>query len=74
MRFKKDDLFLKKLGLRLRKIRNDRGWTLEETEEYGWPSWKHLQRIESGKNVTALTLLKISELYEMPLSEIFDGI
>ena len=69
---KEDEKFLKALGQRLRDIRSEKGWTLEETEEYGWSSWKHLQRIESGKNVTAITLRKISHLYDMSLSDIFD--
>ncbi len=43
--------FLKTLGLHLRKIRLEKGWTLEQTEEHGWPSWRHLQKIEAGKNV-----------------------
>ncbi len=69
---KNDEKYLKALGLKLRKVRESKGWTLEFTEEAGWPSWRHLQRIESGKNVTILTLKKISELYEIPLSEILE--
>lgn len=74
MTSKEDDKFLKALGQRLRDIRNQKGWTLEETEEHGWPSWKHLQRIESGKNVTIITLNKLSKLYKMAISEIFKNI
>lgn len=69
---KEDKTFLKNLGQRLREIRNDRGWTLEDTEEHGWSSWKHLQRIESGKNVTVITLQKLSRLYNLPISKFFD--
>lgn len=67
-----DEEFLKRLGMRLREIRESKGWTLEETEEHGWTSWRHLQRVESGKNVTLLTLKKISELYKIELKELFD--
>lgn len=69
---KQDDKFLKQLGLRLREVRQSKGWTLEETEEHGWPSWKHPQRIESGKNVTIITIYKLSKLYKMKLSELLD--
>ena len=71
---KGEDRFLKALGYRLRKIRESKGWTLEETEEHGWPSWRHLQRIESGKNVTIVTIYRISRLYGLSLSELMDEI
>lgn len=66
----KDDKFLKKLGLRLREIRNEKGWTLEQAEEYGWPNWRHLQKIETGKNITVLTLKKLSNLYKVNIAEL----
>ena len=56
---------------RIRKLRNDRGWTLEETEEHGWKSWRHLQRIEAGQNFTIHTLWKICQLYQIKMSELF---
>ncbi len=61
----KDDKFLKKLGQRLREIRTSKGWTLEQAEEYGWPNWRHLQKIETGKNVTILTLKRLCDLYKV---------
>lgn len=64
--------YLKKLGLRLRQIRLDKGWTLEETEEHGWPSWRHLQKIESGKNITIATLIRLSMVYKMSPKDILD--
>lgn len=64
-------LFLKNLRERIRKLRTDRGWTLEQTEEHGWKSWRHLQRIESGQNFTIYTLWKICKLYGIKMSELF---
>jgi transcriptional regulator with XRE-family HTH domain len=61
---------LKAIGLKLRAIRLKRGWTLEETEEHGWPSWRHLQKIEAGKNITVKTLLLLSRLYKVHPSEL----
>ncbi len=60
---KKNRLVIEALGLRLRQIRERKGWTLEQTEEHGWVSWRHLQRIESGKNVTLITLYRVAKLY-----------
>lgn len=70
----KEELFLINLGKRLREIRESRSWTLEDTEEHGWTSWRHLQRVETGKNVTVLTIQRLAKLYKVPVSEIFKGL
>ena len=67
-----DRRFLRKLGTRLRETRVKKGWTLEQAEEHGWPSWQHLQKVEAGKNLTAITLRRIALLYRISLSELFD--
>lgn len=61
---------LKEFGLRVRSIREAKGWTLEETEEHGWLNWQHLQKIESGKNVTLATVFKICEVLEVSPKEL----
>jgi hypothetical protein len=66
--------FIKKFGQRVRSIRNDRGWTLEECEEKGYPNWRHLQEIEAGKNFNLTTLLRLAELFGMEPSELLKGI
>lgn len=70
----KDDQALKNLGQRLRTIRKQRGWTLEETENHGWPSWRHLQRIEAGKNITVRTLIAVCRLYRIKASDLLKEI
>lgn len=63
--------FFKRLGLRLRKLRSQRGLTLEKTEEHGVKSWKHLQRIEAGEaNITMMTLLELSKIYGVHPSDV----
>ena len=62
--------FLAKVGANVRRIRNERGWTLEETEEHGWPSWQHLQQIESGKNITMATLWNVAKLLKVDPAEL----
>lgn len=69
-----DRIFLKKLGARLRKLRQERGWTLEQTEEHGWPDWTHLQKIEAGKNITVVTLRRIAKLYTVSAAKLWDGL
>lgn len=63
--------YFKKLGLRLRALRNKRGLTLEQTEEHGIKSWKHLQRIEAGEaNITMATLLDLAKIYKVSPSDV----
>ena len=67
--------YYKRLGLRLRELRNKRSLTLEETEERGVKSWKHLQRIEAGEaNITMETLLLLSLIYRVHPSDVLKGL
>jgi transcriptional regulator with XRE-family HTH domain len=67
--------YYKSLGLRLRALRNKCELTLEETEERGVKSWKHLQRIESGDaNITIETLLLLSHIYGVTPSAVLFGL
>lgn len=65
---------LKAFGLKVREIREAKGWTLEETEEHGWLNWQHLQKIESGKNVTLATIFKICDVFDLRTSELFSDL
>lgn len=74
-RKKKDpEKFMKSLGLKIRAMRAERGWTLEDTEEFGYPSWRHLQSVESGKNITVYTLVNIANLFGIHPSELLEGV
>ena len=64
----------KALGLKIRSLRNQRGWTLEETEAHGWPSWRHLQKIEAGKNITVHTLINLANLFGVHPSKLLEDI
>lgn len=66
--------FLKKVGARVRALRAEKGWTLEETEDHGWNDWTHLQKIESGKNITLVTLKRVAQLYRIPVSKILEAL
>jgi len=67
--------YLKNLGLKLRRIRDSKGWTLEQTEEHGWPSWRHLQQIETGKKrISVITLRKLAFLYNTTPDKLIKGI
>jgi transcriptional regulator with XRE-family HTH domain len=63
---------VKAVGLKVRAIRNEKGLTLEEVEAKGYPSWRHLQKVEAGKNVTLETLLKLADSLECDIKEFFN--
>lgn len=64
---------LKKIGAKLRRIRLERGYT--SYESFAWdhelPRMQYW-RMENGKNFTFISLIKILDALEMPLSEFFD--
>lgn len=53
--------FLKNAGLSIRGVREKKQLTLEETEAAGYPSWRHLQKVESGQPFTMATLFRIAK-------------
>jgi hypothetical protein len=55
--------FAKAVGLKIRQMRNDRAWTLEQCEEHGFTNWRHLQAIESGRPITLTTLVNLANLF-----------
>lgn len=56
----KPDRAYKAIGLKIRALREERGWTLEDLEERSDISWQQLQKIESGRNITVRTIVRIS--------------
>lgn len=66
--------FSKVLGLKIRKLRTEKGWTLEDTEEHGWPNWTHFQRIEAGKNMTVHTLVNVANLLGVSPAELLSDV
>jgi DNA-binding XRE family transcriptional regulator len=63
----------RRLGLRLRSIREGAGLTQEEAAERAGIHGKHLGVIEGGKaNATVGTLVALALAYEVPLSALFE--
>lgn len=71
----RDTRFLKRFGLRIRELRNEQGWTLEETEDHGWTDCVHMQKIESGiKDISLTTVRRLSKLFKISISELFEDL
>jgi ribosome-binding protein aMBF1 (putative translation factor) len=63
---------VKALGLRVRGLRNERGWTLEQAAERCDLDFKHLQKVESGQvNVTLVTLVRLAVGLKVSLGALF---
>ncbi len=65
--------FQKELGLRIRKCRNAKGYTIEELSFQSGINTSHLGKIERGEsNVTLKTLGKLIECLDISYAELFD--
>ena len=53
-------------------IRKARGWTLAEAAKQAGLRYQHIQQIETGLlNVTLITLIRLAEGLEVPVSAFF---
>jgi len=65
------DIIKKKMGLRLKELRLAKGMNQEDLEKYGF-SYRYYGRIERGlANVTLDTLIRICNIFEVELSDLF---
>ena len=65
---------LRSVGLRVRALRQERDWTLEEFSARSGVDWKHVQKIESGQiNVSFVTILRIATGFDVPIAALFES-
>lgn len=63
------------LGLRIKELRESRGWTQVECASYLGFHPSYLARVElGGKNVTLATIDKIAQGFDVTLEELFKGL
>jgi transcriptional regulator with XRE-family HTH domain len=61
------------LGARLRKLRGERGWRLEDLAERTGLSRAYLSRLESGERQPSLSsLFGVARAYDVPFSSLFE--
>jgi DNA-binding Xre family transcriptional regulator len=66
--------FLKQLGVKLRGMRRDRGWTYRDMivdHGYHLAQW---QNFEKGKGISVPSLLRLCEVFECSLEELTKGL
>lgn len=65
------DQFIEKVAENIRKIRHQKNMSLIDVEEAGYPSWKHLQKIESSHKKPSLkTIYKVATALGITPSEL----
>lgn len=67
------DTFLVAVGDRIRLLRNQRGYTLEQMGVSIGLDKSNMFRIEQGRNITLVTLLKVAAVLEVSPAELIDN-
>lgn len=67
------DQFFRALGSRVRELRKKRGFSQEDMLTFGF-STRHWQQMEAGRPITVTTLLRICEVFEVPMSKLVQGL
>ena len=65
--------FFKDLGVRIRSLRKKAGYSQEDMISHGY-SVRYWQKIEAGKPITLRTLLRICQLFSIPMHEVVRGL
>jgi transcriptional regulator with XRE-family HTH domain len=65
--------FFRALGIRLKGLRKNRGFSQEDMLSFGF-STRHWQQVEAGRPITVTTLLRICEVFETPMSKLVQGL
>jgi hypothetical protein len=65
--------FLKSIGRNIRAAREKKQMTLEEVEAAGYPSWRHLQKVEAGQPFTMTTLYRVAKALKIKPSDLLNG-
>jgi len=67
------DWFFKKLGRRIRELRQNAGYSQENMVSFGF-STRHWQQIEAGSPITMTTLLRVCAAFKMKLDDLVRGL
>jgi transcriptional regulator with XRE-family HTH domain len=67
------DIFLKQLGVNLRRIRNDKGFTMQDLADEAKIDYRQLGRIERGEiNTSVVSLLRLAEVLKIDIKTLFE--
>ena len=67
------DQFFRAFGLRVKELRKSHGYSQEDMLSFGF-STRHWQQMEAGRPITVTTLLRICEVFAIPMSKLVQGL
>ena len=65
--------FFRALGLRVKKLRQSKGYSQEDMISFGF-SARHWQQIEAGRPITVRTLLRICDVFRVSIDRLVRGL
>lgn len=65
--------FFHALGTKVRDLRKKHGYSQEDMLSFGF-STRHWQQVEAGRPITVTTLLRICEVFELPMAKLVQGL
>jgi len=65
--------FFQALGTKVRELRQEQGYSQEDMIIFRF-SARHWQQIEAGRPITVTTLLRICEVFDVPMSKLVRGL
>lgn len=65
--------FFRALGTRVKALRKKHGYSQEDMLSFGF-STRHWQQVEAGRPITVTTLLRICEVFELPMTKLVRGL
>jgi len=69
----KQEKFFRDLGQRIRRLRQEKGYSQEDMISFGF-SARHWQQIEAGRPITLRTLLRICETFGISIERLVRGL
>ena len=67
------ETFFRALGTRVRELRKAHGYSQEDMLSFGF-STRHWQQVEAGRPITVTTLLRICEVFGVPMAKLVKGL
>jgi transcriptional regulator with XRE-family HTH domain len=65
--------FFSALGAKVRQLRKKHRYSQEDMISFGF-SARHWQQVEAGRPITVTTLLRICEVFEIPMAKLVRGL